>query len=172
MPIKRLLRKLYFLVPSRLVSRGTKELFYQPRRRSRIALATHVRVEGHNFKFIARSVQLGMGGMSLEHAKRLPLALPVRLAFALPTGCALRVGARVWWKKGHLTGFRFAPARENYRAIEEWIELDNSPTWTCLHCQQVHMPATLRRLDSDTLECECCKRPFPSVPDKTRPQNP
>jgi len=28
------------------------------------------------------------------------------------------------------------------------------PTWTCPHCQHVHTPATLGRLDSVTVQCE------------------
>jgi transcription elongation factor Elf1 len=40
------------------------------------------------------------------------------------------------------------------------------PTWTCPHCEHVHTPATLRRLGSGTLQCQMCKRPFASIPDK------
>ena len=47
--------------------------------------------------------------------------------------------------------------------------LPQMPIWTCPHCQHVHTPATLRRLDSVTLQCERCKRPFASVPDRARP---
>jgi|SRR5579864_3593631 len=41
------------------------------------------------------------------------------------------------------------------------------PTWTCPHCGHVHTPATLRRLDGDNVQCQGCKRPFPSAPDET-----
>jgi len=47
--------------------------------------------------------------------------------------------------------------------------LPPTPTWTCPNCQHVRTPATPKRLDSVTLECERCKRPFPSVLDKTKP---
>jgi transcription elongation factor Elf1 len=40
------------------------------------------------------------------------------------------------------------------------------PTWTCPHCGHVHTPSTLRRLGSGTLECQACKKPFASIPDK------
>lgn len=36
----------------------------------------------------------------------------------------------------------------------------------CPHCGHVHTPATLRRLDSEMLQCQGCKRPFGSVPDE------
>jgi hypothetical protein len=87
-------------------------------------LVTDVRVQGHDFSFSARSVQLGTRGMSLENATQLSLAQPVELTFALPSGGSLRVAAVVWWKKDHVTGLRFDP-REDHRAIEEWIELVN-----------------------------------------------
>ena len=47
-------------------------------------------------------------------------------------------------------------------------KLPPTPTWTCPHCGHVHTPATLRRLDSDTAQCQACKRPFASVPDEQK----
>jgi hypothetical protein len=37
------------------------------------------------------------------------------------------------------------------------------PTWTCPHCQFVHKPADLLRLDADRLQCRQCKQAFPTV---------
>ena len=34
-------------------------------------------------------------------------------------------------------------------------------TWTCPHCGHVHTTATLTRLDSGTIQCQGCRRPFP-----------
>jgi hypothetical protein len=62
--------------------------------------------------------------MCLEGANQLSLAQPVQLTFALPSGSVQTVGAVVWWKRNDLTGLRFDP-REDYHAIEEWIETEN-----------------------------------------------
>jgi len=32
--------------------------------------------------------------------------------------------------------------------------LPPTPTWTCPHCGHIHTPATIMRLDSETLQCE------------------
>ena len=45
-------------------------------------------------------------------------------------------------------------------------KLPLTATWTCPHCGHVHTPATLRRLDSITLQCQACKRPFASAPNE------
>jgi PilZ domain len=115
---KRILRKL-----SRLrMSEATriKAIFSPPREYPRAQLATDVRVEGHDLAFTARSVQLGIKGMSLEDAGQLSLAQPVLLTFALPSGRPVRVGAVVRWKTNGLVGLRFDP-RESNCHIEEWI---------------------------------------------------
>jgi hypothetical protein len=124
MPVKRIFRKFSLLLPSRSKTRRTKNISFPPRQHPRIALVTDVRVEGHDFSFTARSVQLGTKGMSLQDADQLSLAQPVELTFALPSGCSLRVGAVVWWKKDHLIGLRFDP-RDDYPAIQKWIEMEN-----------------------------------------------
>ena len=45
------------------------------------------------------------------------------------------------------------------------MKLPPVPTWTCPHCDFVHRPADLLRLDSDLLQCKACKQPFDSTPD-------
>jgi hypothetical protein len=117
-----------------------KAVIFPPRQHPRVYLATDVRVEGHDLTFTARSVQLGTKGMSLEDADQLSLAQPVELAFALPSGCSLRIGAVVWWKKENLTGLRFDP-RGDYPAIQEWIETENGTAFSG-HCDsgESHSP--------------------------------
>ena len=118
MPVKRILRRFSALRGSEA---RIKAIFSPPRQHPRVRLATDVRVEGHDLSFTARSVQLGTNGMSLEHAGRLSLAQPVQLAFALPSGCPVRVAAVVRWKNKELVGLRFDP-REHNRDIQEWIQ--------------------------------------------------
>jgi len=124
MPVKRLLRKFSSLLLSRSETALAKSISFPPRKHPRVALATDVKVDGYDVSFTVRSVQLGTRGMCLKRADQLSLAQPVQLTFALPSGCLLRVGAVVWWKRDDLTGLRFDP-RDNYRAIEEWIEMEN-----------------------------------------------
>jgi len=37
------------------------------------------------------------------------------------------------------------------------------PTWQSPHCQFIHKPADILRLDSDNLQCSQCKQAFPAV---------
>lgn len=118
MPVKRILRGVSAL---RRSEARIKAIFAAPRQQPRAYLATDVRVEGHELAFMARSVQLGPNGMSLEHADQLSLAQPVLVTFALPSGCRVRVGAVVRWKTKELVGLRFDPRHHN-RHIHEWIQ--------------------------------------------------
>ena len=119
MPVKRILRRLSVFRRSEVPR--IKAVIFPPRQHPRVYLATDVRVEGYDLTFTARSVQLGPKGMSLEHAGQLPLAYPVLLTFALPSGCPVRVGAVVWWKTKELVGVRFDPRDDNGH-IQEWIQ--------------------------------------------------
>lgn len=119
MPVKRILRKLSDL--RRSETRRIKAVLLPQRQLPRVYLATDVSVEGHELAFIARSVQLGPQGMSLENAWQLSLAQPVLLTFALPSGCTIRVGAVVWWKTKGLVGLRFDPRDQN-PPMQEWIQ--------------------------------------------------
>jgi PilZ domain-containing protein len=118
MPVRRIFRTLFAF--RRRGATRIKTVLFPRRKHPRVYLATDVRVEGHEFTFTARSVQLGTQGMSLEHAGQLSLAQPVLLIFALPSGCPVSVGAVVWWKTTELVGVRFDPRDEN-RQIAEWI---------------------------------------------------
>jgi len=98
-----------------------KAVFVRPRQARRVPLATVVRVDGHELTFIARSVQLGTAGMSLENAPLLLPSQPVQLTFALPSGSTIRIAAVVQWKRSKLVGLRFDP-RADTSPIQQWIE--------------------------------------------------
>ena len=117
MPVKRLLRKFSALRGS---DSRIKAIFSPARQHPRVLLATDVEVEGYEFNFTARSVQLGTNGMSLEQAGQLCLAQPVQVTFALPSGCRVRVAAVVRWKDKEMVGLLFDP-RESNREIHEWV---------------------------------------------------
>ncbi len=119
MPVSRMYSRLSRL--RRRVATRLKMVVFPRRQHPRVYLATDVRVEGHGFTFIARSVQLGTQGMSLQYAGQLSTAQPVLLAFSLPSGSSVEVGAVVWWKTKELVGLRFDP-RDHNQAIREWIE--------------------------------------------------
>ena len=141
MPVKRILRKFSSLLPRRSKTR-TKGITFPPRQYPRVALATKVSVEAHDFSFTARSVQLGAKGMSLQDADQLLLAQPVQLTFVLPSGFPLKVGAVVWWKRDELTGLRFDP-RDDYPAIEEWIEMESGPASGHCDSREAHSPGSV-----------------------------
>jgi hypothetical protein len=44
-------------------------------------------------------------------------------------------------------------------------KLPLKPAWTFPHCGHLDTAATLLRLDSETLQCQACERPFSSIPD-------
>ncbi len=119
MPSRRMYSKLSTL--RRRVATRIKTVVFPRRQHPRLYLATDVTVKGYDFAFTARSVQLGTQGMSLQHAGQLSMAQPVLLAFSLPSGSAVEVGAVVWWKTKELVGLRFDP-RDNSQPIHEWIQ--------------------------------------------------
>ena len=114
-----MLRRLSALRKSQ--GRRIKAVLFPRRKHPRVYLSADVSIEGHDFCFTARSVQLGPEGMSLEQAGRLSLAQPVLLRFALPSGCRVTVAAVVWWKTRELVGVRFDPRDQNHH-IEKWIQ--------------------------------------------------
>ena len=95
---------------------------FQPRQFPRVPLATEVRVHFGDEVLIARSQEIGAGGMALENASRLSVAQPVQLSFTLSSGRQLNLHAVVWWKRDHRVGIRFDPRDGNCRHIAEWVE--------------------------------------------------
>ena len=71
---------------------------------------------------VARSREIGAGGMALENASRLSVAQPVKLSFTLPAGRELELDAVVWWKRDHRVGVRFDVRDGNCRHIQQWVE--------------------------------------------------
>lgn len=145
MPVKRMLRRLSALRRSQTIR--IKTVLFPRRQYPRVYLATDVSVEGHDFTFTARSLQLGTQGMSLEHAGQLSLAQPVLLTFALPSGCPVRVGAVVWWKTKELVGLRFDP-RDHNRHVQEWIQRSAAT----LHSSRLERASSVRASSPRSVE--------------------
>jgi len=73
--------------------------------------------------FVARSQEIGAGGMALENAGGLSVSQPVRLSFTLSSGLALTLDAVVWWKRDRRVGIRFDPRDGKSRAVvQQWVE--------------------------------------------------
>jgi PilZ domain-containing protein len=88
-------------------------LLFQPRQFPRVSLATEVKVRYGDEVLVARSQEIGAGGMALENAGRLSVAQPVQLSFTLSPELALKLDAVVWWKRDHRVGIRFDPRDPN-----------------------------------------------------------
>lgn len=97
-------------------------MLFQPRQFPRTFLATDVKVECGTDVFIARSLEIGAGGMALENASRLSVSQPVRLLFSLSPALNLKLDAVVWWKRDHRVGIRFDPRDPKCRLIQQWVE--------------------------------------------------
>ncbi|MFI5109895.1 MAG: PilZ domain-containing protein [Terriglobales bacterium] len=97
-------------------------MLFQPRQFPRVSLATEVRVQCGDEVFVARSQEIGAGGMALQDAGRLSVAQPVQLSFTLSPALALKLDAVVWWKRDHRVGIRFDPRDPKCRLIQQWVE--------------------------------------------------
>lgn len=97
-------------------------MLFQPRQFPRVSLATEVKVQCGDEVFVARSQEIGAGGMALQDASRLSVAQPVQLSFTLSPALELKLDAVVWWKRDHRVGIRFDPRDPKCRLIQRWVE--------------------------------------------------
>jgi len=97
-------------------------LLFQPRQFPRVSLATEVKVHCGDEVFVARSEEIGAGGMALQNGGRLSVAQPVQLSFILSSGLELNLDAVVWWKRDRRVGIRFDPRDPKCRLIQQWVE--------------------------------------------------
>jgi len=85
-------------------------------------MAVEVKVYCGDEVVVARSQEIGAGGMALENAGRLSVAQPVKVAFTLPAGRELKLDAVVWWRRDQRVGIRFDLRDGNRRFIQQWVE--------------------------------------------------
>ena len=98
-------------------------MLFQPRQFPRVSLATEVKVQCGEEVFVARSQEIGAGGMALQNAGRLSVAQPVHLSFTLSPRLELKLDAVVWWKRDQRVGIRFDPRDGKSRGIiQQWVE--------------------------------------------------
>ncbi len=97
-------------------------MLFQPRQFPRVSLATEVKVQCGDEVFVARSQEIGAGGMALQNAEP-PLGGAAGAAFLHPVfGLELKLDAVVWWKRDHRVGIRFDPRDPKCRLIQQWVE--------------------------------------------------
>jgi len=101
---------------------GARLLLFQPRQFPRVSLSAEVKVQCGGETLIARSQEIGAGGMALLNAGRLSVAQPVQLSFTLSSGLELTLDAVVWWKRDPRVGVRFDPRDPKCRLIQQWVE--------------------------------------------------
>ena len=97
-------------------------MLFQPRQFPRVSLTTEVKVHYGDETLVARSEEIGAGGMALQNAGRLSVAQPVKVSFTLPEGPELELDAVVWWKREHRVGIRFDIRDGKCRVIQQWVE--------------------------------------------------
>ena len=97
-------------------------MLFQPRQFPRVSIAVEVKVYRGDEVVVARSQEIGAGGMALANAGRLEVAQPVKVAFTLSPGLELKLDAVVWWKRDQRVGIRFDPRDGHCRLIQQWVE--------------------------------------------------
>jgi hypothetical protein len=101
---------------------STKQMTGPLRRQPRMHLALDVKIQGPGVDCTATSVEVSGGGMSLQKVDHLSIALPVVLAFTLPSAEPVRLNGVVWWKRDRLVGVRFDPADRHSLTVRRFVE--------------------------------------------------
>ncbi len=100
-------------------------LLNELRRYVRLPLAAPVILEGQSRKWTATSVEISLGGMSLQIDDYIPAPdMSVSASFMVPGSPQLNIGATVCWcnEKDRQFGLRFDPAASDRELVNAWIE--------------------------------------------------
>lgn len=99
-------------------------VLHEFRRYVRVPVITEVQVELERSKYLATSVELSGGGMSMQMKGPFKIGNSVELSFSLPNTKPLACTAAVSWIDGNegTIGVRFDAADERRYAIKGWIE--------------------------------------------------
>jgi hypothetical protein len=108
----------------KLVRATNTLVLHEFRRYVRIPVITEVSVQvSEGRRFMATSMEVSSGGMSIKTPEAVNSGQPVEVSFALLTLPRLWVRARVTWKKPrHSFGVRFDITDERRRKLKEWID--------------------------------------------------
>ena len=97
-------------------------VLHEFRRYVRIPVMTEVLIVGDGRRFIASSIEMSTGGMSLRCSEDVSVGSSLEVSFALMTLPRVVVRSVVSWKKRELFGVRFDPADDRRRPVKTWID--------------------------------------------------
>jgi len=97
-------------------------VLHEFRRYVRIPVMTDVLCVGDGRRFIASSIEMSSGGMSLRCSEDISVGTNFEVSFALMTMPRVVVRSVVSWKKPKLFGVRFDPADDRRRPVKTWID--------------------------------------------------
>jgi PilZ domain len=108
----------------KLVKATQMLVLHEFRRYVRIPVITEVSVVAGQRQFIASSLELSSGGMSLKSAEEISHGTPVEVSFALLTLPRIWIKGTVTWCKvaNKLFGVRFDPMDPRKARIKEWVD--------------------------------------------------
>jgi hypothetical protein len=108
----------------KLVKATQMLVLHEFRRYVRIPVITEVSVVAGQRQFIASSLELSSGGMSLKSGEEISHGAPVEVSFALLTLPRIWIKGTVTWCKAanKLLGVRFDPTDPRKARIKEWVD--------------------------------------------------
>ncbi|MFZ0953653.1 MAG: PilZ domain-containing protein [Candidatus Sulfotelmatobacter sp.] len=98
-------------------------VLHEFRRYARIPIMTEVNVVSpDSHRFVASSLEVSSGGMSLKSAEEIPSGTNVEVSFSLLTLPRVNVRGVVTWHKSKSFGIRFDPADDRRQKVKTWID--------------------------------------------------
>ena len=97
-------------------------VLHEFRRYVRIPVMTEVLVVGDGRRFIASTIEMSSGGMSLTSPEDVSVGTNFEVSFALMTLPRVIVRSVVSWRKPKLFGVRFDQADDRRRPVKVWID--------------------------------------------------
>lgn len=97
-------------------------VLHEFRRYVRIPVMTDVLVVGDGRRFIASSIEMSSGGMSLKSTEEVSVGTSLEVSFSLLTLPRVIVRSVVSWRRPKLFGVRFDASDERRRPVKVWID--------------------------------------------------
>jgi hypothetical protein len=97
-------------------------VLHEFRRYVRIPVMTEVLLVGDGRRFIASSIEMSTGGMSLRSPEEVSVGTNFEVSFSLLTLPRVIVRGVVSWKKPKLFGVRFDQSDDRRRPVKTWID--------------------------------------------------
>jgi hypothetical protein len=103
--------------------RATRMLvLHEFRRYVRIPIMTEVSIFGDGRRFVASSIEISSGGMSVKTSEDLAIGTNVDVSFALMTLPRVNLKGVVSWRKPKSIGVRFSAGDEQRLKVKTWID--------------------------------------------------